>query len=666
MTGELEIGLYIFMLAGFLGYHVITRVPPLLHTPLMSATNAMSGISLVGSLVVAGANFGPLSTLFGFIAVTCSSTNVVGGFLITDRMLQMFRGEGDRGDKARGFQYYMAVLMVLPIVFAGALGVLVWSGQSGSQFRLAAASVEAMRDARVPGSVLTKLRAIQEQDFVTRASFEASLSSLLAGDDLEHHGATILKHAEVGLIGAVRRLQGLNFFYIVSGALFILGLKGLSSPKWARRGMFAAALGMDLAIAGTLFHEHIHGYVWIIVGLTIGTLVGGGMGLWIPMTAVPQRTAFSHALGALAATLIGISEYYRHTGTPELDRVLMTALGFEVLIGGLTFTGSLMAAGKLQELLPGRPITYPFQNLLNFGLLGLLVASLGYLIFSPNTALVFYGMVPLALLFGFLLVVPIGAADMPVVIALLNSYAGLADAAMGFVLMNKIQIITGSLDGTSGFLLSLLMCRAMNRSATNVLFGAFGKVEQDTSAVTATAEGKGTVRSIQADEISVLLESARSVIFVPGYGMAVAQAQHAVAEVAKMLQKRGIDVKYAIHPVAGRMPGHMNVLLAEANVPYDQLYEMEQVNPYFGEADMAIVVGANDVTNPAARSNRSSPLYGMPILEVDRARSIIVLKRSMRPGFAGVDNELYYNPKCMMLFGDAKDSLNKLLLAMKG
>jgi NAD(P) transhydrogenase subunit beta len=598
MTSELEIGLYIFMLAGFLGYHVITRIPPLLHTPLMSATNAMSGISLVGSLVVAGADFGPLSTLFGFIAVMCSSTNVVGGFLITDRMLQMFRGESERGDHARGFQYYMAVLMMLPILFAGLLGVFVWTGKEE-------------------------------------------------------------------LIDAVRRVQGLNYFYILSAVLFILGLKGLSSPKWARRGMFAAALGMDLAIAGTLFHEHIHGYFWIVVGLTIGTLVGGGMGLWIPMTAVPQRTAFSHALGALAATLIGISEYYRHAGTPELNRVLMTALGFEVLIGGLTFTGSLMAAGKLQELLPGRPITYRFQNALNFGLLGLIIASFLFLIFSPHTSAVFYLMVPLAMLFGFLMVVPIGAADMPVVIALLNSYAGLADAAMGFVLMNKIQIITGSLDGTSGFLLSLLMCRAMNRSATNVLFGAFGKVDEDTTAAAAAAEGKGTVRSIQADEISVLLDNARSVIFVPGYGMAVAQAQHAVAEVAKMLEKRGIDVKYAIHPVAGRMPGHMNVLLAEASVPYDQLYEMEQVNPYFGEADMAIVVGANDVTNPAARSNKSSPLYGMPILEVDRAKSIIVLKRSMRPGFAGVDNDLYYNPKCMMLFGDAKDSLNKLLLALK-
>jgi NAD(P) transhydrogenase subunit beta len=281
----------------------------------------------------------------------------------------------------------------------------------------------------------------------------------------------------------------------------------------------------------------------------------------------------------------------------------------------------------------------------------------------PTSSWLFFLMIVLALAFGFLLVLPIGAADMPVVIALLNSYAGLADAAMGFVLMNKIQIITGSLDGTSGFLLSILMCRAMNRSAFNVIFGAFGKVEAD--AAGPTAEAKGSVRSITSEETAVLFESARSVIIVPGYGMAVAQAQYGVSDLAKLLNKRGIDVKYAIHPVAGRMPGHMNVLLAEANVPYDQLYEMEQINPYFGEADIVLVVGANDVTNPAARNNKASPLYGMPILEVDRAKSIIVLKRSMRPGFAGVDNDLYYDPKCMMLFGDAKESMNKLFAALK-
>jgi proton-translocating NAD(P)+ transhydrogenase subunit beta len=592
VTTELEVGLYIFILAGFLGYHVITRVPPLLHTPLMSATNAMSGISLVGSLVVAGSGHGALSTAFGFIAVACSTTNVVGGFLITDRMLSMFktREAAAKGASAskRGLMAVLALAAVLGIVWAAALG-------------------------------------------------------------RSHGGGADLTHV-------------MRYAYILSAMLFIFGLKGLSSPKNARRGMFLAEFGMLMAVVGTLFHHDIIDYRWIAGGLLAGSLVGGSMGLYVPMTAVPQRTALSHSLGALAATLIGIAEYYRHHG--ELGRVLMTAIGFEVMIGGLTFTGSLMAAGKLQELLPGAPITYKGQNASNLTLLGVMVLCLVTLIVMPSASpAFFYTMVGLALLFGFLLVIPIGAADMPVVISLLNSYAGLADAAMGFVLMNKIQIITGSLDGTSGFLLSIIMCRAMNRSAVNVIFGAFGKVEAE--AAGPAADAKGTVRSIVPEETATLLDSAKSVIIVPGYGMAVAQAQHGVSELAKVLMKRGVDVKYAIHPVAGRMPGHMNVLLAEANVPYDQLYEMEQINPYFPEADVALVVGANDVTNPAARSNKSSPLYGMPILEVDRARSIIVLKRSMRPGFAGVDNDLYYNEKCMMLFGDAKDSLTKLFAALR-
>jgi NAD(P) transhydrogenase subunit beta len=590
-----EVGLYIFILAGFLGYHVISRVPPLLHTPLMSATNAISGISLIGSLVLAGAEYDPLSTALGFIAVVCSSTNVVGGFLITDRMLKMFKSERDRTAQQGRSRLRRSALVLLLLLAAAALVIPIW---------------------------------VQE-------------------------------------LRLVPATEMLRYLYVLSAVLFILGLKGLSSPKWARQGMFLAEFGMLVAIVGTLFHEHIKSYHWIILGLLLGSVAGGSMGLRIPMTAVPQRTALSHSLGALAATLVGISEYLRHGGhlSEEFTRVTMTALGFEVVIGGLTFTGSLMAAAKLQGLLPGAPITYKGQNASNFTLLGIMVGSLVFLIFAPSAGSVFFVMVVLALLFGFLLVIPIGAADMPVVIALLNSYAGLADAAMGFMLMNKIQIITGSLDGTSGFLLSLLMCRAMNRSAMNVLFGAFGKIEKEEQGP--AAEAKGTVRSITPDELAVLFDDARSVIVVPGYGMAVAQAQYAVSDLAKMLKKRGVDVKYAIHPVAGRMPGHMNVLLAEANVPYDQLYEMEQINPYFAEADIALVVGANDVTNPAAKNNKSSPLYGMPILEVERARSIIVLKRSMRPGFAGVDNDLYYNPKCMMLFGDAKDSLNKLFAALK-
>jgi H+-translocating NAD(P) transhydrogenase subunit beta len=418
---------------------------------------------------------------------------------------------------------------------------------------------------------------------------------------------------------------------------------------------------MIVAVVGTLFHPHIVTYRWIALGFAIGAVVGGTMGLRIPMTAVPQRTALSHSLGALAACLVGVSEYFRYQG--ELDRVTLTALDFEVVVGGLTFTGSLIAAAKLQELLRGQPITYRGQNVISLTLLGIIVASGAYLVVTQAATPFFYVMVGMSLVFGLLLVIPIGAADMPVVIALLNSYGGLADAAMGFVLMNKIQIITGSLDGTSGFLLALLMCRAMNRSAANVLFGAFGKVSAEE--VAAAAEAKGIVRSIAPEETAVLFETAHTVVVVPGYGMAVAQAQHAVAELGNILKERGVDVKYAIHPVAGRMPGHMNVLLAEANVPYELLIEMEAINPSFPQADIALVVGANDVTNPAAKSNRASPLFGMPILEVDRAKSIIVLKRSMRPGFAGVDNDLYYDEKCMMLFGDAKDSLTKLITQMK-
>ena len=597
MTTELEIGLYIFILAGFLGYHVITRVPPLLHTPLMSATNAISGISLIGSLVVAGANYSRLSTTLGFLAVICSSTNVFGGFLITDRMLKMFKKREEFGIQHRRFN--PKLLLALPVLIIVLL--------------------------------------------VLMHGFRRS------GTDTESSGAVFAATA-------------LRYFYSLSAVLFILGLKGLSSPKYARKGMLLAALGMLMAITGTLFHPEIVNYRWITVGLLTGSIVGGAMGLRIPMTAVPQRTALSHSLGALAASLIGISEYVRHVAV-GLDRVKMTTIGLEVVIGSLTFTGSLMAAGKLQGLLPGSPITYRGQNVFNITLLATVVGTLIYLVFVPATSTLFFVIVGLALLFGFLLVIPIGAADMPVVIALLNSYGGLADASMGFVLMNKIQIITGSLDGTSGFLLSLLMCRAMNRSAMNVLFGAFGKIKKEEVGV--AAEAMGTVRSITPEELTVLFDSVRSVIIVPGYGMAVAQAQHGVGELAKLLSTRGIDVKYAIHPVAGRMPGHMNVLLAEANIPYDQLYTMEQINPYFPEADIALVIGANDVTNPAAKNNRNSPLYGMPILEVDRAKSIIVLKRSLRPGFAGVDNELYYDPKCMMLFGDAKESLNSLFAALK-
>jgi NAD(P) transhydrogenase subunit beta len=603
MTTELEVGLYIFMLAGFLGYHIITKVPPLLHTPLMSATNAIAAISLVGSLVVAGSDYsnvanGWVCQLLGFIAVTCSATNAVGGFLITDRMLRMFKTAEDRAKATRRPVELQAFAFVVALV--GGVAAILYA---------------------------VKPAGMEMGEFVRLHVAEAAL----------------------------------RYCYIVSAAMFVLGLKGLSSPKFARRGMALAALGMFIAVVGTLFHPHIVNYRWIAIAFTIGAVAGGTMGLSIPMTAVPQRTAISHSLGALAACLVGVSEYFRYQG--QLDRVTLTALDFEVVVGGLTFTGSLIAAAKLQELMRGRPITYRGQNVISMTLLAIIVASGAYLVATQAATVFFYVMVALSLVFGLLLVIPIGAADMPVVIALLNSYGGLADAAMGFVLMNKIQIITGSLDGTSGFLLALLMCRAMNRSAMNVLFGAFGTVSDEE--VAAAAEAKGSVRSITAEETSVLFETAGSVVIVPGYGMAVAQAQHAVAELSNILKERGVDVKFAIHPVAGRMPGHMNVLLAEANVPYEQLHEMEAINPSFPETDIVLVVGANDVTNPAAKQNKSSPLYGMPILEVDRAKSIIVLKRSMRPGFAGVDNDLYYDEKCMMLFGDAKESITKLITEMK-
>jgi NAD(P) transhydrogenase subunit beta len=603
VTSELEVGLYIFMLAGFLGYHIITRVPPLLHTPLMSATNAIAAISLVGSLVVAGSDYsdvpnGWVCTLLGFVAVACSATNAVGGFLITDRMLRMFKTAEERARTTR--------------------------------------------------------RPVELQAFGFVAALVAVVAAILYVTKPADMTMGVYLHEHVAP-------EALRYCYIVSAAMFVMGLKGLSSPKWARSGMALAALGMFIAVVGTLFHPHIVHYRWIALGFAIGAVVGGGMGLRIPMTAVPQRTALSHSLGALAACLVGISEYYHYQG--QLSRVTLTALDFEVIVGALTFTGSLVAAAKLQELLRGRPITYRGQNLLSTSLLAIILGSALYLVATQAATPFFYVMVTLSFVFGLLLVIPIGAADMPVVIALLNSYGGLADAAMGFVLMNKIQIITGSLDGTSGFLLSLMMCRAMNRSIMNVLFGAFGSISEDEAA--ADADAKGTVRSITADETAVLFETARKVIIVPGYGMAVAQAQHAVAELGNILRERGVDVKYAIHPVAGRMPGHMNVLLAEADVPYEHLCEMEEINPYFAEADVVIVVGANDVTNPAAKNNKSSPLYGMPILEVSRAKSIIVLKRSMRPGFAGVDNDLYYNENCMMLFGDAKHSLTKLIGEMK-
>jgi NAD(P) transhydrogenase subunit beta len=447
--------------------------------------------------------------------------------------------------------------------------------------------------------------------------------------------------------------------YLLASILFILGLKGLSHPETAKRGMHLAEFGMLMAIIGTLMHHEIVSYTWILSGLAIGSVVGLAMGVWVPMTAMPQRTALSHAFGAFAAALVGISEFYRVGG--HLETITMSALGFEVMLGALTTTGSLLAFAKLQGLVRGTPMTYKGQNIFNMSLLAVTIGIFLYLIVVPGSMPLFFTMVGLAFIFGLLLVLPIGSADMPVVMSLLNSYAGLASAATGFVLSNKVLIIAGTLDGFSGFILSILMCRAMNRSMSNVLFGAFGSA----ATVGTIGDQQGTMREVSLDDIAVQLAYGSKVVFVPGYGLATAQAQHAVRELADVLEKRGVTVKYGIHPVAGRMPGHMNVLLAEANVPYSSLYELEQINPEFSSTDVAVVIGANDVVNPDARDNPNSPIAGMPILEVDRAKSVVVLKRGQGKGFSGLENPLFFKPVTGMLYGDAKDTLTRLVQAVQ-
>ena len=446
--------------------------------------------------------------------------------------------------------------------------------------------------------------------------------------------------------------------YLVAVTLFVLSLKWLSSPATARRGVLAGEVGMLIAILATLLYRGIVSYEWILIGLVVGALIGIPLGL-VQMTAVPQRTALSHAFGAFATALVGTAEFYLRT--PNISTFIMSALSIEIILGALTFTASLMAAGKLQEVLPQRPITYNGQNFVNLGILVLAILVAIYLVHNPAATWLFPLLIIIPMVFGVLLIVPIGGADMPTVISLLNSYAGLSAAAMGFVLRSKLLIVAGALDGSSGFILSVIMSRAMNRSFTNVLFGAFGQV-QESSAKAAT----GTVRAATPEEAAAILEAANSVMVVPGYGMAVAQAQHKVREFYDALTKRGIDVKFAIHPVAGRMPGHMNVLLAEADVPYDHLIEMEDANSEFPQVDVALVIGANDVTNPAARHDKSSPIYGMPILEVDKARTVMVIKRGMSPGFAGIENELYYLDKTLMIFGDAKGVVGSLVRELTG
>ena len=463
-----------------------------------------------------------------------------------------------------------------------------------------------------------------------------------------------------------------QYLYIISAGLFILSLKWMNHPDSSRHGVFAGEIGMLIAIIATFIGfpgpitagvqavgiGFVHNWTWIISAIVIGTAVGIPIAYIMPMTAVPQRTALSHACGALAAALVGTAEFYQRqpNNAAELRGFIIVALVIETLLGYLTFTGSLMAMGKLQEVLPQRPITYRNQNAVNFILFAIAAGLAVWLAIDPTQTQLFPIFAGLSLVFGVLLIIPIGGADMPTVIAILNSYAGLSACAMGFALGSRLLVVAGALDGSSGLILSIIMCKAMNRSFTNVLFGAFGQVQMSTGKVE-----QRSYRSASAEEAASVLEASSSVIIIPGYGLAVAQAQHKIRELFDSLTKRGIDVKFGIHPVAGRMPGHMNVLLAEADIPYDKLVEMDEINGEFPQCDVALVIGANDVTNPKARTDKGSPIYGMPILDVDKARTVMVIKRSMNPGFAGIDNDLYYLDKTLMLFGDAKAFVSELV-----
>jgi NAD(P) transhydrogenase subunit beta len=449
--------------------------------------------------------------------------------------------------------------------------------------------------------------------------------------------------------------------YFAAAVLFILSLRWLNHPRTARQGVAAGVAGMTAAIIGTMMAPEIVDYKWILAALVVGTAVGIPLA-WVPLTAVPQRTALSHAFGGMAAGLVGTAKYIMWRQQGQLNTFRTSAIVLEVILGFLTFTGSLMAAGKLQEIVPTRPITYRNQNLVNLMLLALAVLAGVYLsVFNHDYWQAYAAIVVLSLTFGVLLIIPIGGADMPTVISLLNSYAGLSAVAMGFVLQNKLLIIAGALDGSSGLILSVIMCKAMNRSFTNVLFGAFGQVQ----AARASGEAK-TVKSATPQDVADILTNADRVVIIPGYGMAVAQAQHRVHELYDLLTKRGVDVKFAIHPVAGRMPGHMNVLLAEAEIPYESLAEMDDINPEMPQTDVCLVVGANDVVNPAARHDKSSPIFGMPIIDADKAKTVIAIKRSMNPGFAGIENELYYDDRTLMAFGDAKQVLGDVVKAVAG
>jgi NAD(P) transhydrogenase subunit beta len=461
-------------------------------------------------------------------------------------------------------------------------------------------------------------------------------------------------------------ITGIELSYLIAAILFIIGLKQLSSPATARQGNLVAAVGMLIAIIATLINQEILSYGLIAVALVIGSIIGVISAQKVPMTAMPQMVGIFNGLGGAASSLIAIGEYWRLLDSGKaiaFDSILIAILG--VLIGGVTFTGSVLAFAKLQELITGAPVTFPFQQPFNILLLLTFLGGSIYLFFNPTSIDVFLTLVVLSLIFGALFVLPIGGGDMPVVISLLNSFSGIAASVVGFILVNNMLIIAGALVGASGIILTQIMCKAMNRSITSVLFGAFGSGSSAGVGDSTTTATDKTVHAIDTEEGAMMLGYARSVVIVPGYGMAVAQAQHTVRELAEQLEKNGVEVKYAIHPVAGRMPGHMNVLLAEANVPYPQLYDMEDINPEFDRVDVALIIGANDVVNPAARHDKTSPIYGMPILDVDKAQHTIVIKRSMRSGFAGVDNELFYNPKTFMLFGSAQDVVSQLVSQVK-
>lgn len=457
----------------------------------------------------------------------------------------------------------------------------------------------------------------------------------------------------------------IHIAYILSTALFIFSLNWMKDPKTARHGVFAGVAAMIIAIVSTALEPGIVNWDWISYAIILGFIVGVPLSK-VPLTAVPQRTALSHSFGGLAAGLVGTAKYYLwlSEGPENLTTFRMIAIIAEIILGYLTFTGSLMATGKLQEVkwIPQRPITYKGQNFINLSLLAIAVIGGILLVINPvEYTYIFPVIIILALLFGVLLIIPIGGADMPTVISLLNSYAGLSAVAMGFVLDNKLLVTAGALDGSSGLILSIIMCKAMNRSFTNVLFGAFGQVQSSKTGVETRSAKQET-----PEGAAQILEQASKVVIVPGYGMAVAQAQYRIRELYDLLTKQGVDVKFAIHPVAGRMPGHMNVLLAEAKIPYEQLVEMDDINSDMPQVDVVIVVGANDVVNPAARSDKTSPIYGMPIIDADKAKMCFAIKRSINPGFAGIENELYFADHTFMLFGDAKAVIGDLVKQLSG